>query len=359
MKFIVQKLFIPFVFLITLNIGIVNSKSLEEVKLLPPDRLIELAETGNPDAQYWLAELIYYGAIENYGELFNYMVPFWERAMKQGHALATYKLHHYMDDDDPKSPEITYYLKKLAEAGEAKANYIMFWKTLDELRLKGGRGSNNLLDKIADRYLLRAYELGSRAAAESYAYSLSYGSISIQKDHSLAVKVLEEAYAMKPDEERDNYSLGTCSTLIRLADYYSGHFQDGGEFYLGEVNVESYFHTLSRGVKHSCNTLMFDYSEYILESGKEEDFIDAYLVAMTALEISKARFNITGDYMYELLGTLALRIKEPLIAKEHFSKMRLEERIEGLFSENLGAYGFKLCSALDVPKNECRAFIFN
>ena len=103
---------------------------------------------------------------------------------------------------------------------------------------------------------------------------------------------------------------------------------------------------------------MFKYSKYLLENGKEEDFLDAYLVALDALEIAKGGFFV-GDHLYDLLGTLALQLEEPLKAKEHFSKIKGEYWIERLFIEVLGAHGFKLCSALDVPKNECRAFIFN
>ena len=60
MKPLVQKLFVIFILIFTLNISVAYSKSLEEVKLIPPDRLLELAKMGNPDAQYWLAELIYF-----------------------------------------------------------------------------------------------------------------------------------------------------------------------------------------------------------------------------------------------------------------------------------------------------------
>jgi hypothetical protein len=188
---------------------------------------------------------------------------------------------------------------------------------------------------------------------------LSYGSTYIAQDHSLAVKVLEEAYAMKPDGTQGDGGTESCLILLKLADYYSGQFRVGGEYYSGEANDDSHFHTLSRGVKDSCEILMFNYSQYLLENGKEDDFLDAYLVALDALEIAKADYLGAADYMYDLLGTLALQLDEPLKAREHFSKIKDEEWIDWLFSEYLGAHGFKLCSALDVPKNECRAFIFN
>ena len=113
MKRLVQKLFVMFILIFTLNISVANSKSLEEVKLIPPDRLLELAKMGNPDAQYWLAELIYNGAIPNWQDLKPLMMPFWEDAMRQGHALATYKLLWYVrgslvpdDEIKLKMPEI-------------------------------------------------------------------------------------------------------------------------------------------------------------------------------------------------------------------------------------------------------------
>ena len=369
MKRLVQKLFVMFILIFTLNISVANSKSLEEVKLIPPDRLLELAKMGNPDAQYWLGELIHNGAIPNWQDLKPLMLPLWEDARKQGHALATYRLFEYINgslfpDEQAKlkMPELKLYLNKLANAGEAKANLILFRETVSEfVDKRNATGEpDNLLGAKADRYLLRAYELGSRNAAARYSVSLSYGSTLIAQDHSLAVKVLEEAYAMKPDEEHDSDNAQTCNILAKLADYYNGEFFDGsGEDYSGEANDDSHFHTLSRGVKDSCEVLMFNYSKYLLENGKEEDFLDAYLVAQDALEMAKAGFLGADDYMYDLLGTLALQLKEPLKAKEHFSKMKDERWIEWLFSEYLGAHGFKLCSALDVPKNDCRAFIFN
>ena len=366
LKLFGQKLFIMSIFIFSLNVSMAHTKSLDEIKLLPPDRITELAKMGNPDAQYWLGELIYNGAISNWQDLMPLMMPYWEDAMRQGHAMATYRLLEWVrggavpdDMAKLKSSEIKLYLSKLANAGEAKANMILFRDTLSDFVNKRNTSgeTDNLLERTADKYLIRAYEIGSRDAAYRYAIMLSYGSISIPQDHSLAVTIFEEAYAMEPDEpKRDDGSL-SCSILIILSDYYGGQFLVDGENYSGEADDASYLHTLSKSVKDSCPILMFRYSTYLMENGEADDYFDAYLVALDALDIAKAD-HLATDYMYDLLGTLALKLNEPLKAKEHFSKMKDEQYIEWLFNEYLGG-GLKLCSALDVSKNECRAFIFN
>ena len=50
MKPLVQKLFVIFILIFTLNISVAHSNSLEDIKLLPPDKIRELADTGDAEA---------------------------------------------------------------------------------------------------------------------------------------------------------------------------------------------------------------------------------------------------------------------------------------------------------------------
>ncbi len=358
MKRLVQKLFVILILIFTLNISVVNSKSLEEIKLLPPDKIRELADTGDAEAQYWLGELIANGAIENWMDLSLY--EYRKMAMEQDHPAATYRLYEQLrsgyrisDADQVFLSElVNSHLIKLANSGEARANWYLSQDLYDMVTEE-----NRLFEGKARFHLEKAAELGLLEAIESLALDKRWSG-----EFTSALELYKKAYLVKPDEFTVDPEWRKCNILGDLKDFYDGsvYYYTGDEkiVFLDAVDKELYLETLKEGRKHSCLYLMTDLAWELILRYKEEDVMEAYIIASDVLSIAKGdkRLPFSASNAHIILGYAAHFFKDMDEARRQFSQLS-PKHADTLFGDPFTVN--EVCAAFGVSNSECRNFIFN